>query len=289
MFVGHYAVGLAAKKIAPRASMGALIAAPILLDLIWPFFLLLGWEHVAIEPNQNPFLRLEFISYPISHGLVAVAGWAILYAALYFGITRYQKGALVILLLVVSHWVLCASTRPAALCGQSRVRSGALESPKGNRGDRAGHVCFRDLDLCAANESEGRDGKVCFLGIHRRPRAVICGRDACASSGERESFGARNAHHVALRTLGVVVRLPSRKSRDRIILFQTRYYVRRRLIRFITATNSAAPMIDQIIGKFIPPTGIVNNSGRCRAPASHVPSSAPMNPSAIETRHPPCE
>ncbi|HSV33756.1 MAG TPA: hypothetical protein VLH87_06495 [Pyrinomonadaceae bacterium] len=106
MFIGHYAVGLAAKKIAPRASMGALIAAPILLDLVWPFFLLLGWEQVAIEPNRNPFLRLEFVSYPISHGLVAVAGWAILYASLYFGITRYQKGALVILLLVVSHWVL---------------------------------------------------------------------------------------------------------------------------------------------------------------------------------------
>jgi len=106
MFIGHYAVGLAAKKIAPRASMGVLIAAPILLDLVWPFFLLLGWEQVAIEPNRNPFLRFEFISYPVSHGLVAVAGWAILYGSLYFGITRYQKGAVVISLLVVSHWAL---------------------------------------------------------------------------------------------------------------------------------------------------------------------------------------
>ncbi len=106
MFIGHYAVALAAKKTAPKASMGALVAAPILLDLIWPFFLLIGWEQVAITPNSNPFLRLEFVSYPISHGLVAVAGWAILYASLYFGITRYQRGALVIAILVVSHWVL---------------------------------------------------------------------------------------------------------------------------------------------------------------------------------------
>src|SRR5260221_9210082 len=103
MFIGHYAVGLAAKKLAPRASLGALIAAPILLDLLWPIFLLLGWEHVSVDPNPNPFLRLVFDSYPISHGLVAVAGWAMLFAALYYGVTRYATGAIVIWLGVISH------------------------------------------------------------------------------------------------------------------------------------------------------------------------------------------
>jgi len=106
MFIGHYAVGLASKKLAPRASLGALIAAPILLDLLWPIFLLLGWEHVSIEPNRNPFLRLAFDSYPISHGLVAVVGWATLFAALYYGFTRYEAGAMVIWMGVVSHWLM---------------------------------------------------------------------------------------------------------------------------------------------------------------------------------------
>ena len=106
MFIGHYAVGLAAKKLAPRASLGALIAAPILLDLLWPIFLLLGWEHVSVDPNPNPFLRLVFDSYPISHGLVAVAGWATLFAALYYGVTRYATGAIVIWGGVISHWVM---------------------------------------------------------------------------------------------------------------------------------------------------------------------------------------
>src|ERR1043165_4180299 len=106
MFVGHYAVGLAAKKFAPRTSMGFLLAAPILLDLLWPIFLLLGWEQVSIEPNPNPFLRLTFDSYPISHGLVAVVGWATLFAAVYFGVARYITGAIVIWIGVVSHWVL---------------------------------------------------------------------------------------------------------------------------------------------------------------------------------------
>lgn len=106
MFIGHYAVGLASKKFAPQASLGALIAAPILLDLIWPIFLLLGWEHVSIVPNGNPFLRLQFDSYPISHGLVAVIGWATLFASVYFGMTRYLAGTVVIWIGVVSHWVL---------------------------------------------------------------------------------------------------------------------------------------------------------------------------------------
>ena len=106
MFIGHYAVGLAAKKFAPRTTLGALVAAPILLDLIWPIFVLLGWEHVSIVPNSNPFLRLQFDSYPISHGLVAVIGWATLFASVYFGFTRYVAGAIVLWIGVVSHWVL---------------------------------------------------------------------------------------------------------------------------------------------------------------------------------------
>ena len=106
MFIGHFAVGLASKNLAPRASLGALIAAPILLDLLWPIFLLLGWEHVSIEPNRNPFLRLAFDSYPISHGLVSVVGWATLFAALYYGFTRYGAGAIVIWMGVISHWLM---------------------------------------------------------------------------------------------------------------------------------------------------------------------------------------
>jgi len=106
MFIGHYAVGLASKGFAPRSSMGALIAAPILLDLLWPLFLLSGWEHASIVPNSIPFLRVQFDSYPISHGLVAVIGWATLYASIYFGVTRYVSGSIVIWIGVVSHWLM---------------------------------------------------------------------------------------------------------------------------------------------------------------------------------------
>ena len=122
MFLGHYAVGLAAKQFAPRSSLGALIAAPILLDLLWPIFLLFGWEQVSIVPNSNPFLRLHFEYYPISHGLVAVFGWATLYASIYYGVTRYVQGSIVVWFGVVSHWVMdwIVHTRDLQIHAQSR-------------------------------------------------------------------------------------------------------------------------------------------------------------------------
>lgn len=106
MFVGHYAVGLAAKRFAPGTPLGILIAAPILLDLIWPILVLIGWEHVSIVDSRNPFLRLQFDSYPISHGLLAVIGWATLFASIYFGVARYLAGAIAVWIGVISHWLL---------------------------------------------------------------------------------------------------------------------------------------------------------------------------------------
>jgi hypothetical protein len=46
MFIGHYAVGFAAKRAAPKTSLGWLFGSTVLLDLVWPVFLLLGWEEV---------------------------------------------------------------------------------------------------------------------------------------------------------------------------------------------------------------------------------------------------
>jgi hypothetical protein len=106
MFIGHYALGLAAKRIAPRTSLGTLIAAPTLADLLWPAFLLLGWERVSSVGGANPFLTLRFDSYPISHSLLALIGWGVLFGGLYRIRTGYARGALVVGLLVVSHWVL---------------------------------------------------------------------------------------------------------------------------------------------------------------------------------------
>jgi hypothetical protein len=55
MFIGHFAVGFAAKRYAPRGSLAVLLAVPLLSDLLWPPFLLLGWETVRVDPGQITF------------------------------------------------------------------------------------------------------------------------------------------------------------------------------------------------------------------------------------------
>jgi len=106
MFIGHYALGLAAKRIAPRTSLGTLFLAPSLADLLWPVFLLLGWERVRVTGGANPFLTLTFDAYPLSHSLLTLIGWGVVLAVLYRWRSGDARAATVVALLVVSHWVL---------------------------------------------------------------------------------------------------------------------------------------------------------------------------------------
>jgi hypothetical protein len=113
MFVGHTALALAAKARAPRTSLGLLWAAAVTLDLLWPPFLLLGLERVAIAPGNTAFTPLAFDSYPWSHSLLMALVWATLLAV--FVARRGAEPGVPVLIgaLVVSHWVLdFASHRP---------------------------------------------------------------------------------------------------------------------------------------------------------------------------------
>lgn len=106
MFIGRFAVGFAAKKFAPRTNMAILLAAPLFLDLLWPFFLILGWEHVRIDPGNTRFTPLDLYDFPWSHSLLMSIVWATLFSLIYHLITRYGPGTIVIWISVVSHWVL---------------------------------------------------------------------------------------------------------------------------------------------------------------------------------------
>jgi hypothetical protein len=106
VILGHYAVALAAKRAAPDTSLGTLVLAAQWLDHIWPVFLLLGWEQVRIAPGHTAANPLEFVHYPISHSLLAVAGWALLLGAVYFAARRNRAAAWVVGAAVVSHWFL---------------------------------------------------------------------------------------------------------------------------------------------------------------------------------------
>ncbi|MDQ3010755.1 MAG: hypothetical protein M3X11_08655 [Acidobacteriota bacterium] len=106
MFIGHFAVGFASKRFAPQASLGALMAAPILLDLLWPVFLLTGLERVRIAPGITAFTPFNLEHMPYSHSLAMTIIWALSFASGYWLVTRYRLGAVVIAIGVVSHWVL---------------------------------------------------------------------------------------------------------------------------------------------------------------------------------------
>ena len=106
MFIGHFAVGFASKKVAPKASLAALIAAPLLLDLLWPIFLIAGLESVRIDPGNTVVTPLDLHDYPYTHSLLMSLVWSAVFGALYWAKTRYTRGAVVVAAGVFSHWVL---------------------------------------------------------------------------------------------------------------------------------------------------------------------------------------
>lgn len=106
MFIGHFAVGFAAKKATPRTSLGMLILAALFLDALWPVLLLAGGEHATLVPSTNPFLMLRFDDYPISHSLVMAIVWSVALGGLYHAVTKNGRGAVWVGVLVFSHWVL---------------------------------------------------------------------------------------------------------------------------------------------------------------------------------------
>lgn len=106
MFIGHFAVALAAKPVAPKASLGTLFIACELVDLIWPVFLLIGVERVVIRPGTTAFTPLDFVHYPWSHSLLMSAVWAVIFSGLYLSFTKKRREAVIVGLVVLSHWFL---------------------------------------------------------------------------------------------------------------------------------------------------------------------------------------
>jgi len=106
MFLGHWGVGFAAKRAAPRASLGTLFLAAQWVDLVWPTFLLLGWERVRIAPGNTRVTPLDFVDYPWTHSLLAAFGWAAVVGGAIWALRRSSRTALVAAAAVLSHWLL---------------------------------------------------------------------------------------------------------------------------------------------------------------------------------------
>ncbi|WP_276389421.1 metal-dependent hydrolase [Eudoraea chungangensis] len=106
MFIGHYGIGLLAKKNKQLPSLAIMFIAVQLLDLIWPILVLLGIESLSIDPGNTKLTHLNFEFYPYSHSLFMALMWSIIFGLCYLLFTKNKKGSLILGALVMSHWIL---------------------------------------------------------------------------------------------------------------------------------------------------------------------------------------
>lgn len=106
MFVGHQAVAFAAKRAAPRVSLGMLQLAAVFPDLLACALVVAGIEHIRISPGITAFSWLDGYDLAISHSLLMDVLWSALFAAFYLLRRGDARGAGVLFALVLSHWVL---------------------------------------------------------------------------------------------------------------------------------------------------------------------------------------
>ena len=106
MFLGHFALAMAAKRVAPKASLGTLLLSAQFADCLWPILLLFGFEQVRIAPGITRVTPLDFVSYPISHSLLTQLVWGLLLGIIYFYWRRDSGTAMVIGALLPTHWLL---------------------------------------------------------------------------------------------------------------------------------------------------------------------------------------
>src|SRR6266550_4994298 len=108
MFVGHYGVSFAAKKLEPELPLWLLFIAVQLLDVLWAPFVLLGIEKVRIVPGFTATNPLDLYYMPYTHGLVAALAWSVVAALAYRFLARgaSRRAATIVGIAVFSHWVL---------------------------------------------------------------------------------------------------------------------------------------------------------------------------------------
>ena len=179
MFIGHYAVGFASKRVAPRVSLAWFVAGATLLDLLFPLFVLLGWENARFVPADTPFLRISLDNYPWTHSLLMAVVWSVGFALLCWAVTRARGAALVAGAAVFSHWVLDFIThRPDMPLLPGRRGAGrprALVLDGGHDRGRGAAVRRRRLALREDDARPGRRRPLGVVGAGRLPGAVLRG------------------------------------------------------------------------------------------------------------------
>lgn len=106
MFIGHFAVALGAKKVAPELNLGILFIACQLLDLIWPVLVLVGLERVSVDHMATVVTPLNFEHYPYSHSLLTAVVYSLGLGGLTAFVLKSRRSGILFGSVVFSHWVL---------------------------------------------------------------------------------------------------------------------------------------------------------------------------------------
>lgn len=101
MFLGHFALGVATKKVAPSIPVWALLAAPQFMDLFFLPLVALGIE--GYEPGAYGHDKLDILYSHSLAGAFVIAG-----IAYWIGNTFWREvsGGLVLGSLSFSHWII---------------------------------------------------------------------------------------------------------------------------------------------------------------------------------------
>ncbi|RPI91583.1 MAG: hypothetical protein EHM40_02165 [Chloroflexi bacterium] len=91
MYLGHFAVGLAAKPVAPKASLGILLVATQVIDILYPVFLIAGIGRLGGSVWD--------------HGLVMSLVWSAVAFGIFCAVSRDMRSGLLVGFLVFSHWI----------------------------------------------------------------------------------------------------------------------------------------------------------------------------------------
>ena len=98
--IGHCAIAMAVKPLAPRVSVGTLLIAAFLLDILAIAFTFMG-----IEGGKN-------VGNPWSHGLLMSLIWSIVVALLTGAVYHSLRSGAVVGIAVFSHWILDFVSHP---------------------------------------------------------------------------------------------------------------------------------------------------------------------------------
>lgn len=169
MFLGHFGVALAIKPLQPRVSLGTLFLATQLPDLLWPTLLLLGVERVQIRPGLMAASPFDFIYYPFSHSLLAQLLLGLALGSVYGLIQHNWRGALLVGLLVPSHWLLDLVVHrpdlPLYLGASPKVGLGLWNNLPATLALEVGLLALGLWQYVRATQAQNRTGRFALWGL----------------------------------------------------------------------------------------------------------------------------